>query len=243
MNRRRFLALAPAALVRVPFQRARGGESRLHARVRQPTKAIGAGEHALGLGSDRDGVLNVPKDYRPDSPAPLMVLLHGAGGGARRVVSFLSVAEAHGIIVLAPDSRGPTWDVIRGDFGPDVQFIDRALEHAFERCAVDRRRLAIGGFSDGATYALSLGIDNGGLFTHIVAFSPGFIVSRNPVGRPRVFVSHGTRDRVLAIDQTSRVVVPHLEDASYPVTYREFDGPHTIPPAIADEAFRWFVKR
>ena len=35
------------------------------------------------------------------------------------------------------------------------------------------------GFSDGASYALSLGAANGDLFTHIAAFSPGFM--RPPV--------------------------------------------------------------
>jgi phospholipase/carboxylesterase len=152
------------------------------------------------------------------------------------------MAENLGILVLAPESRGGTWDVIGGDFGPDVAFITRALEHTFARCAVDRRRLAIGGFSDGATYGLSLGVDNGGLFTHVLAFSPGFIVTRRPQGRPRIFVSHGKQDQILPIASTSRKLVPALEEAGYPVTYREFDGPHTVPPPIAHEAFVWFTR-
>ncbi|MGZ4788523.1 MAG: hypothetical protein ACXVZX_08375 [Terriglobales bacterium] len=40
---------------------------------------------------------------------------------------------------------------------------------------MDPARIAIGGFSDGASYALTIGITNGRLFTHIVAFSPGFM--------------------------------------------------------------------
>lgn len=39
--------------------------------------------------------------------------------------------------------------------------------------AVDTTRLGVGGFSDGASYALSLGLTNGDLFTHVIAFSPG----------------------------------------------------------------------
>jgi predicted esterase len=34
--------------------------------------------------------------------------------------------------------------------------------------------LAVSGFSDGASYALSIGPANGDLFTHVMAFSPGF---------------------------------------------------------------------
>jgi len=62
------------------------------------------------------------------------------------------VADAAGLVVLAPPSRRETWDVLLGDFGPVVEFIDTALATAFDRCAVDPERVAIGGFSDGARY-------------------------------------------------------------------------------------------
>jgi predicted esterase len=102
---------------------------------------------------------------------------------------------------------------------------------------VDTTRLAIGGFSDGATYALSLGITNGDLFTHVIAFSPGFMVPATQRGEPHVFVSHGTKDQILSIDVCSRRIVRRLRDAGYDVLYREFDGGHTVPAAIAREAF------
>ena len=56
---------------------------------------------------------------------------------------------------------------------------------------VDPARLVIGGFSDGASYALSLGLINGQLFRKVAAFSPGFVVTGEPEGKPRVFISHG----------------------------------------------------
>ena len=121
--------------------------------------------------------------------------------------------------------------------------IDRALEHVFSRYAVDLERLAIGGFSDGASYALSLGITNGDLFTHAIAFSPGFMAPAGQSGSPRIFVSHGTRDNVLPIDSCSRRIVPQLERAGYDVLYREFEGGHTISPEIALEAVGWFRHR
>ena len=174
-------------------------------------------------------------------PAPLAVILHGAGGSARRVLSFFGVADELGVIVLSPESRGGTWDAIRGSFGLDIEFLDRALSLTFDRCAVDRNRVAIGGFSDGASYGLSVGLASGDLFTHILACSPGFVSPGSVHGRPRIFVSHGTADRILPIGSTSRRIVPLLEKSGYAVTYREFDGPHTVPPPIAREAFTWFT--
>src|SRR4051812_27856815 len=118
-------------------------------------------------------------------------MLHGAGGTADQVVPILQgAATQRGVIILAPDSRSrSTWDVIRDGFGPDVVFIDRALTSVFERFVIDPQRTAIGGFSDGASYALSLGLANGDLFHDILAFSPGFEAPSEPEGRPRVFIS------------------------------------------------------
>lgn len=167
-------------------------------------------------------------------------MLHGAGNSAAGVAFALRIADDFATIVLAPDSRDRTWDAVNGGFGPDVAFIDSALGHTFERCAVNARKVSIGGFSDGASYALSLGLANGDLFTHVLAFSPGFISPATPQGRPRIFVSHGTRDRILPIRSTSQIIVPQLKAAGYDVRYREFDGPHTVPDAVAREAFAWF---
>jgi phospholipase/carboxylesterase len=143
-------------------------------------------------------------------------------------------------VVPAPSPRDRTWDVIRSEFGPDVAFLERALRHTFTGVAIDPQRLAIGGFSDGATYGLSLGLVNGDLFSHILAFSPGFVVAPARTGRPSIFVSHGTGDQVLPIDRTSRRLVPALKQAGYDVRYQEFDGPHTVPAPIAREAFGWW---
>ena len=90
---------------------------------------------------------------------------------------------------------------------------------------------------------VSLGVRNGALFTHVLAFSPGFISSSEASVRPRIFVSHGLRDAVLRIDQTSRKIVPGLRLNGFEVVYREFADGHVVPPELADEApFGWFVK-
>jgi phospholipase/carboxylesterase len=200
------------------------------------------GEQQLGLGEGRDGVLYVPASYQRGRPASVVLCLHGAGGtGARSIAAMRGQADRAGLLLVGPDSRAATWDILRGGFGPDVAFIDRALGLMFERCAVDAEHLAIEGFSDGASYALSLGIANGDLFTHILAFSPGFMAPPGAAGSPRIFVSHGTHDPVLPIDHCSRRLVPAIRRAGYEVRYREFDGGHGVPAAIQQEAVDWFV--
>jgi phospholipase/carboxylesterase len=199
------------------------------------------------LGSEavpNENYLYVPAGYRKENPAPLVLLLHGAGEDARDGLAQLrGQADEAGIILLACSSRGPTWDLImnRGHYGPDVAAIDRMLGEAFSRCAIDPERVGVGGYSDGASYALALGLANGDLFSHVLAFSPGFLAPTGQTGSPRVFISHGTRDGWLPIDSCSRRIVPRLERAGYKVRYREFEGGHVVPPAITREAASWFA--
>ena len=220
-------------------------EGRLRAR---PAGAAGGtapvGLHPLGAAA-RDGYLYVPAPYRASSPAPLAVLLHGAGEDARDGLALLRAqADAAGLILLALASRLYSWDlIVARRYGSDVAAIDRALEHTFSRYAVDPARLGVGGYSDGASYALSLGITNGDLFTHVLAFSPGFMVPAGQVGSPRIFVSHGTRDGWLPIERCSRRIVPQLKRAGYDVTYREFEGEHVVPPEIGREAADWLTAK
>jgi len=200
------------------------------------------GLHRLTPDGGRSGLLFVPAAGGAAGPRPLAVMFHGAGGNAQNgLASLMPLAEEMGMLLLATDSADQTWDVIRGGYGPDVQALDRALHETFGRVAVDPDRLAVGGFSDGASYALSMGIMNGDLFTHVIAFSPGFMAPVRQEGAPRLYVSHGTQDRVLPIDRCSRSIVPRVSRAGYDVTYHEFEGGHVVPPDIAREAVDWFL--
>ena len=252
ITRRRFALTATSAMVvlaasrlgKVRAQSGRGGTGRLRARPGTGvTTTLTSGP--LGLEPNgRDGVLQIPRGVSGSTPVPLLVFLHGATqNGARMLARIGPAADQAGVAVLAPDSRNGTWDAIRGNFGEDVVFLERALEHVYARLAVDPTRLAIGGFSDGASYALSLGLANGDLFPRVVACSPGFIMQAPANGRPRFFFSHGKADQILPIDQCSRVIVPRLRSMGYDVTFREFEGRHELPPDVATEAVKWMSQR
>ena len=88
-----------------------------HAHETQP------GIHALDAGG---ALVYVPASYRAEQPAPLIVMLHGAGGDSMQSIRLLRhVADRDGVLVLAPKSHAATWDVLaRRAFGPDARAID-----------------------------------------------------------------------------------------------------------------------
>jgi phospholipase/carboxylesterase len=249
LNRREFCTAAGGAIASLALGSActrLGGavmpnDGRLHARPRPGSQTSRTGRIMLGVESYRDAILYVPNNAS-QSPLPLLVMLHGATQSADDMFWYLgSTPDEAGVAVLAPNSRDTTWDAITsgGAFSEDVENLDHTLERAFEIAAIDPARVSLGGFSDGATYALSLGLINGDFFHSIVAFSPGFVIGQQRHGQPRIFISHGTHDHILPIARCGRRIAADLKAAGYDVTFHEFDGDHEIPHDVAREGLKW----
>ncbi|MDH3270219.1 MAG: hypothetical protein OEN56_02730 [Gemmatimonadota bacterium] len=218
--------------------------ARMPVRPHAPTLPAPMGASQLDfVPTGRDGILYVPDGYDAATPAPLLVTLHGRARSADDWVPFYPKCDERGIVMLAVDSRGVTWDrADSGSFGPDVAFINGALDYVFDRCLIDTTRIALAGFSDGASYALSLGPSNGELFTHLIAFSPGFSApGPQPIGFPLIWISHGIQDPVLTEEYTRYEMVPDLRIQGYTVQYVRFEGGHEVPAAISNAALDWFV--
>lgn len=223
--------------------------TRVQARPGRPTAATAPGVRPLDLGvawyrgMRRDGTLLVPAAAASGQPVPLLVVLHGGGGRADDFRFMLPLADERGVALLLLDARHNTWDGVDSPFGPDVRFIDEALAHTFARVAIDPARIGLGGLSDGGMYALSVGIVNGDLFTHLLAVSAGYMDPPGPpAGRPRIFLGHGRRDTVYGLASTRDRLQPRLRREGYDVTYFEFDGPHFITPEAAREMLDWLAR-
>lgn len=250
ISRRRFIttggALALLAVLPSPVLAIRqSGSGRLKARPRTPGKAPVPGTTKLW----EDGplaFLHVPASYDAAKPLPLLIALHGAGGRSTGPLRLWTPqADIAGFAVLAVESAGPTWDAIRGEYGPDIATLDRALEATFRRIAVDPRHIVLGGFSDGASYSLGVGLINGDLFPKVMACSPGFItrhMNERHGKRPTVFVSHGHQDPILPYDNCVDRVIPMLKEEGCAVEFHDFEGGHTVTPAIVAEAVKFVMK-
>src|SRR5262249_22848773 len=110
------------------------------------------------------------------------------------------------------------------------------------RYRVERTRLAFAGFSDGASYALSIGVTNGDIVSHVVAMSGGFMSIFIQEGAPKVFIAHGLADEQLPIDTSGRANAAALKAAGYEVESIEFNGLHAIQPPVVSMAIDFFLK-
>lgn len=220
--------------------RGRAADGRLDNRpsAEPPASLLPAGEHELTLGPGVEARLVVPPGH--PGPRPLLVFFHGAGGrAAQSIAAAGALAAGRGVLLLAPTSVATTWDLIAGGLGRDVAVLDAALAEVAKRAAV--RRTAVAGFSDGASYALSLGLANGHLFDAVLAFAPGFVAPPSRAGQPRIWISHGTQDRVLPVERCGRRVSRDLRTAGYAVRYEEFDGGHAVRPDDVAAALDWWL--
>ncbi|MEO7366043.1 MAG: hypothetical protein ABIW03_06965 [Sphingomicrobium sp.] len=201
--------------------------------------------------------------YRPPTLVrgthPLIVLLHGADQGADELISlFRREADQRGLILLAPKSAGGTWDLALSaarfhgrppkngempEFGPDVARIDAALSTAFQRTAIDPRLVILAGFSDGASYALSLGLANSELVHGILAFAPGMMIAPGQVSlTQRLFIAHGGTDRAIPIKVSRDGLAPALAAAGMKVQFREFYGGHEVNRKALDEGLTFVLQ-
>ena len=206
-------------------------------------REIPYGENPLHLSDERDGTVYIPRSYKDGTPMPLVVMLHGLSGGAERVRFMQPFADQFGLIVVAPEARDRTWGQSDPGFDEDVHYISAAYKKVTDFFDVDGDHVALGGVSDGATYALCMGLAYGDIFNHLLIFAGAFIEPIRRKGKPKIFVGHGVNDMQMPIDRTARKFVPQLKSEGYDVTFREFDGGHGAPRPIVQEGLEWFLGR
>ena len=201
------------------------------------------GQSRLGLSDDiRDGTLYIPKSYKPGTPMPLLIMLHGFSGWGDSQRSLFALAEELGFIVITPESRDITWGKEAPGFDQDVRYIGAAFRHVGSIANIDFDRVALGGQSDGAGYALTMGLAYGDTFNHLIVLAGGGLIE--PIrrkGMPKIFIAHGVKDSTMPIDVSGRKNVAQLKKEGYDVTYHEHEGGHGTPREIVRESIEWFL--
>ena len=109
----------------------------------------------------------------------------------------------------------------------------------------DEKRLFVGGFSQGAALALSLGLNGDVNCESIVAIS-GYIPSASDItlrnNDVSVFISHGSKDTTISID-THRLSLEYLKNNNISQTEFIDECGHTISKPMIDKLTDWFYQK
>jgi phospholipase/carboxylesterase len=220
----------------------------LHVEPRAPVSAAASdGGVATITNGATQGYLLLPA-IDPERTYPLVTVLHGAGRQDELLVRAYrdEPARRHAVFFI-PRSTSPTWDLLIGEDRPDIDFLEHAYAEIYRRLPVDHTRQALIGYSDGASYALAIGLSNPRLFAAIMGWAAGFVVF-DPTGvaatdpRPRILLEHGTHDPVFPFEEVAVRNCAILRRLGYDVELRVDDGgihwpSRTFQPAALD----WFL--
>jgi polyhydroxybutyrate depolymerase len=164
-----------------------------------------AGRYEIRLrhgGLERMALIHVPRSWKPGQPTPLVMALHGGGGGALYQADdanygLISKAESAGFIAVFPNGISParsgmlaTWNAggccarARDQNIDDVGFLRAVLRDVQQRIEVDVRRVHAIGMSNGAMMAYRLACEASDVFSGIMAVAGTDNTGRCNPGRP-----------------------------------------------------------
>ena len=195
---------------------------------------------------DSRAVLLTPDEIDPSARYPLITVLHGAGRQDEMLVKGCRDAPGErNALFLIPRSVQPTWDLIAGDERPDLDFLEWAYDLIYRRYPVDPDRQALRGYSDGASYALSVGLSNPHVFRAVMGWAAGFLVldprRLDEARRPQVLLEYGTHDELFPYEQIALPMRDNLRSAGYEVEFRtDQGGRHWPSGSFQTEALDWF---
>jgi len=205
-----------------------------------------------GLATIRNGAthafLLTPPAIDPERRYPLLTVLHGAGRQDELLCrGYRDEAARRDAFFLIPRSTYPTWDLLVGQGRPDLDFLERLYAEIYQRVPIDPARQALIGYSDGASYALAVGLSNPRLFAAVMGWAAGFVaIDTNAIGpddpKPRILLEHGTHDTVFPFELIAAPNVELLRSLGYAVELRVDEGGiHWPKPAFQTAALDWFL--
>jgi phospholipase/carboxylesterase len=194
---------------------------------------------------------------------PLLFLLNGYGSNEKDLFSFSAIFPDSFMVVSirAPKNisdDGFSWyDLYRQD-GVIIHNVAEAeksrimlagfIENFIMENKVDRKKIYLCGFSQGAIMSFSLGLSMPDKFRGIIALS-GKILDETKVQLPEiskfnkfdVLLIHGTDDKVIPVD-FARAARDFLNEQKILLTYEELSLGHTISNETLNIILNWLSK-
>ena len=159
--------------------------------------------------------VHVPSSYDGETPAPLILLLHGytlSGGQQDAYFNLSDLVDDYGFILVAPDgteeasdSRSRFWNASGACCNffdsdvDDVAYLTRLIDAVKADYAIDDTRIALFGHSNGGFMSYRMAHDRSNIISAIASLA-GADQSGSPVNPVHVLQIHGTADTVIAYE-------------------------------------------
>ncbi|HTS14089.1 MAG TPA: PHB depolymerase family esterase [Candidatus Sulfotelmatobacter sp.] len=176
------------------------------------SRPLAAGFHTVDLqieGRHRPYRLVIPAAPSPAGHRPLVLQLHGRGGGGPwfdRIVGFVALAEPMGFALAVPDAIDGVWNDGRSsvgrrfDLADDVGYLTALVDDVMARTSIDPRRVYVFGMSNGAAMAGRLACQRADRFAAVaqVAGTAAHVVAVDcrPSRPVPILQIHGAADRL-----------------------------------------------
>jgi polyhydroxybutyrate depolymerase len=165
----------------------------------------------LVVGGDRPVTVHVPASYDPSRPAPLLILLHGYTADGHDIDDYFGLAaeaEERGFVYATPDGTRDSdgnrfWNAtdaccnFDGRDVDDVAYLASVITEIQDELAIDPKRIAVAGHSNGGFMSHRLACERADLVAAIVSVAgvtfndPADCAPSEPVAVAQV---HGTAD-------------------------------------------------
>lgn len=191
---------------------------------------------------------------------PLLLLLHGVGSNEEDLFTLTNylpdsmlIVSVRGPLTLGRDSYG-WYEVLFTTGQPKInleqeresrKLLLEFLDYLKLNYQFDESKVWIGGFSQGAIMSYSIGLLHPERIKGIIALS-GRLLEENKtivdatekVLNKRIFISHGTNDRVLSVEY-ARSVKGYLESIGIHPHYKEYEEGHSINREMLKDLIQW----
>ena len=204
----------------------------------------------LVVGGDRPVTVHVPASYDASRPAPLVILLHGYSGSGQGNADYFHLApaaDARGYIYAYPDgtidSNGNRfWNATDAccNFDKagvdDVAYLTGVIAEIQAKLAIDPKRIALVGHSNGGFMSYRFACEQAGLVAAIVSLAgasfadPAECAPSEPVSVAQI---HGTADDVIRYEGGALTNGPYPGAEETAEAWATYDGCGETPSPLS----------
>jgi phospholipase/carboxylesterase len=195
--------------------------------------------------------------------SPLLLLLHGYGSNEEDLFSFAEHLPAEYLIISARapyplPPYGNAWYAITFDsdmnkFSDDAQAVEsrdliaKFIDELIEKYPVDKDRVSLIGFSQGAILSYAVALTYPEKIDRIMALS-GYLntdiigdINKEKISKLRFFISHGSVDQIIPVEW-ARKAPEYLKGLGLVAEYHEYPVGHGVAPQNFYDLMEWLQR-